>query len=74
MRISTLLWIPLDSIARDQAGQFLITGQVPGAVAAHTAFDIPLSAFGHGASLIGGTMDNTEVYFRVMHGVLGDVR
>ena len=68
MRISTLLLI------RDQAGRFLITGPVPEAVTAHTASDIPLSASGHGASLFGGTMDNTEVFFRVMQGVLGGVR
>ena len=44
------------------------------AVAAHTTSGVPLSAFGHGASLFGGTMDNTEVFFRVMQGVLGGVR
>jgi alkaline phosphatase len=59
---------------RDQGGQFLVTGQVADSSAVHTASDIPLSAFGHGASLFGGTMDNTDVFFRVMQGVLGGVR
>lgn len=74
VRISTLLRIPFVSVVRDHAGQFLITGQVVDTVAARTTSDIPLSAFGHGASLFGGTMDNTEVFFRVMQDVLGGVR
>ena len=59
---------------RDQAGQFLITGQVADSSAVHSGSDIPLSAFGHGAALFGGTMDNTDVFFRMMQGVLGGSR
>ena len=59
---------PLD---RDTAGNFLVTGQIADAVAAHTGSDIPLSAAGRGASLFHGVMDNTEVFFRIMQSVLG---
>jgi alkaline phosphatase len=46
-----------------QADGWFITGQVPGDQAVHTGGDIPLSAYGRGASLLGGTMDNTDVFF-----------
>ena len=74
VRISTPLWIPFVNIDRDHAGQFLLTREALDAVAVHIASDIPLSAFGHGASLFRGAMDNTEVFFRVMRDVLGGVR
>ena len=45
---------------------FAITGQIPGGSAAHTATDVPLSAFGRGAERFSGYMDNTEVLFRIM--------
>ena len=35
-------------------------------MAAHTASDIPLSAFGRGAQKFTGYFDNTEVFFKVM--------
>lgn len=51
---------------RDQAGNFLVVGQVPGSSAAHTASDIPISAFGRGEALFTGVMDNTSVFFKIM--------
>lgn len=44
---------------------FLVTGQVSGEQAVHTATDIPLSAFGRGASLFTGVFDNTDVFFKL---------
>ena len=57
--------------ARDTAGNFLVTGQVPGSSAVHTGSDIQLSAAGRGAVLFGGVMDNTEPFFKAMQAVLG---
>jgi len=51
---------------RAKGGGFAVTGQIEDAVAAHTASDVPLSAFGAGASLFSGVMDNTEVFFRIL--------
>ncbi len=45
---------------------FSVTGQIPGSSAAHTATDVPLSAYGRGAERFSGVMDNTEVLFRIM--------
>ena len=59
---------------RDTAGDFFIAGQAAGAIgssAVHTAADVPLSAGGRGSSLIGGTMDNTSVFFKVMQAAIG---
>ena len=56
---------------RDTTGNFLVTGQIPDVVAAHTGNDIPLSACGRGASLMGGTMDNTDVFFQLMQATVG---
>lgn len=55
--------LPVD---RDVAGGFLVTGQVADTSAVHTASDIPVSAFGAGAPLFTGVMDNTDVFFRIM--------
>jgi len=54
---------------------FLIIGQAPGggSQAAHTATDIPISAYGRGALLFTGVMDNTEVFFKLMQAALGGV-
>jgi len=60
---------PNGPVNRDTAGGFLITGQINDAVAAHTASDIPISAFGRGAFLFTGVMDNTDVFFKVMQAV-----
>ncbi len=56
---------PADPSKRDADGKFLITGQVPGNSAVHTASDIPLSAFGPGAYSFTGVMDNTDVFFKL---------
>ena len=54
-------------IRSPRSSSFLsVTGQVPGGTASHTASDIPLSAYGRGAALFSGTMDNTDVFFRMM--------
>lgn len=55
---------------RDQAGGFLITGQLNSTVAAHTASDIPLSAYGRGANMFGGVIDNTDVFFKLVQGAV----
>ncbi len=56
---------PASPMARDTDGKYLVTGQVPGASAVHTATDIPLSAFGPGAWAFTGVMDNTDVFFKL---------
>jgi alkaline phosphatase len=56
------------------ADGFFITGQVPGDQAVHTGGDIPLSAYGRGASLFGGTIDNTDVFFSFVQAALGGTR
>lgn len=61
---------PSNAMARDLAGGFLITGQIPGSSAAHTGNDVPLSAYGRGAALFTGMMDNTDVFFRAMRAIL----
>jgi alkaline phosphatase len=65
---------PSGPLNRDVAGNFLVTGQISDAVAAHTASDIPVSAQGRGAALFSGVMDNTEVFFKAMQSVLGGAR
>ena len=62
---------PNGPLLRDVAGNFLVTGQVADATAVHTASDIPLSAYGRGAWYFLGVMDNTDVFFRIMHVVVG---
>ncbi len=54
-----------------QADGWFITGQVPGDQAVHTGGDIPLSAYGRGASLLGGTMDNSDVFFALTQAAIG---
>jgi alkaline phosphatase len=53
---------------------YLITGQVPGELAVHTGTDVPLSAFGRGASLFSGVIDNTDVFFKLGQIALGRVK
>jgi alkaline phosphatase len=65
---------PNGPLNRDIAGNFLVTGQVPGTSAVHTASDIPVSAYGLGASLFTGVMDNTDVFFKAMQAALGGVK
>ena len=62
---------PAGPLSRDVAGGYLVTGQIEDAVAAHTASDIPLSAYGRGSSLFRGVLDNTDVFFKMMQAVLG---
>jgi alkaline phosphatase len=65
---------PNGPLNRDVAGNFLVTGQVADTVAAHTGSDIVVSAFGHGAQLFTGVMDNTDVFFKIMLGVVRGVQ
>jgi alkaline phosphatase len=65
---------PTGPLNRDVAGNFLVTGQVPGGSAVHTGSDIPLSAYGVGSSMFSGVMDNTDVFFKVMQAALGGTR
>ncbi len=61
---------PVDPMARDTNGKYMVTGQVPGTSAVHTATDIPLSAFGPGAWAFTGVMDNTDVFFKLAQAAL----
>lgn len=61
---------PADPAKRKVAGGYFIAGQVFGTSAVHTASDIPLSAYGRGAALFTGAMDNTDVFFKAMKAVL----
>jgi len=56
---------PANPNVRNQGGGFLVTGQVPGDQAVHTATDVPLSALGRGSALFSGVMDNTDVFFKI---------
>jgi alkaline phosphatase len=56
---------PANPGVRNAANGFLVTGQVPGDQAVHTATDVPLSALGRGASLFSGVMDNTDIFFKI---------
>lgn len=56
---------PASPVIRDNTTGFFVTGQIPDGVAAHTASDIPLSAFGRGAQNFSGYFDNTEVFFKI---------
>jgi alkaline phosphatase len=38
----------------------------PGGTAGHSAVDVPVGARGPGSSLFNGTMDNTEIFFRML--------
>jgi alkaline phosphatase len=59
---------------RNVSTGYLVTGQVPGDQGVHTATDIPLSAFGRGASLFTGVMDNTDVFFKMGQAIYGGVK
>ena len=61
-----LKWYPANAMERDDAlGEYLVTGQVPGEQAVHTATDVPLSAYGPGALAFTGVIDNTDVFFKL---------
>jgi len=65
---------PSGPLNRDTAGNFQVTGQIADAVAAHTASDIPISAYGPGAYQFTGVMDNTDVFFKAMQALVVGVR
>lgn len=68
---------PANVAVRNATTGFLVTGQIPGgsgAQAAHTATDIPLSAYGRGAALFTGVMDNTDVFFKLGQAAVGGVK
>jgi alkaline phosphatase len=69
--VAPLNTYPSGPLNRDVAGNFLVTGQINDSVAAHTASDVPVYADGRGANLFRGTMDNTDVFFKVMQATLG---
>ncbi|MQY51015.1 alkaline phosphatase [Rhodocyclus gracilis] len=64
---------PVNAAARTGNG-FLISGQVSGEQAVHTATDIPLSAYGRGASLFTGVFDNTDVFFKLGQIAIGGAK
>jgi alkaline phosphatase len=59
---------------RNSTTGYLVTGQVPSDQATHTATDIPLSAFGRGASLFTGVFDNTDVFFKLGQIAIGGAK
>jgi alkaline phosphatase len=65
---------PANASVRNATSGFLVTGQVSGDQAVHTASDIPLSAYGRGAWMFTGVMDNTDVFFKLMQATLGGIR
>jgi len=65
---------PANPNVRNNSSGYLVTGQVPGTQAVHTATDVPLSAFGRGAQLFTGVFDNTDVFFKLGQLVLGGAR
>lgn len=62
---------PANPMERDTDGKYLVTGQVPGDSAVHTATDIPLSAYGPGAWNFTGVQDNTDVFFKLAQAANG---
>ena len=64
---------PANPMARDSDGKYLVTGQIAGSFAAHTATDVPLSAFGPGAWSFTGVIDNTDVFFKLAQAAAGGV-
>ena len=73
VKTSPLSGHPPVPLERDKAGGYLVTGQVGGDSAVHTATDIPLSAGGPGALAFTGVMDNTDVFFKLGQALLGGV-
>ncbi|MDE2402961.1 MAG: alkaline phosphatase [Burkholderiales bacterium] len=71
---SPLNTYPANPGVRNSSTGVLITGQVGGQQAVHTATDIPLSAFGRGSSLFSGVMDNSDVFFKIGQAAIGGVR
>ncbi len=65
---------PANPAVRNATTGYLVTGQVPGDSAVHTATDVPLSALGRGAIAFTGVMDNTDVFFKIGQAVIGGVK
>ena len=65
---------PATASVRNSSSGYLVTGQVPGDTAVHTATDIPLSALGRGSALFTGLMDNTDVFFKFGQAAVGGVK
>ncbi|MBO9663445.1 alkaline phosphatase [Dokdonella sp.] len=65
---------PANPSVRNEGVGFLVVGQVAGDQAVHTGTDIPLSAFGQGASLFHGVFDNTDVMFKIGQAAVGGVQ
>ncbi|MBL8296820.1 MAG: alkaline phosphatase [Rhodanobacteraceae bacterium] len=65
---------PANPGVRNKDEGALITGQVAGDSAVHTGTDIPLSAYGLGASQFSGTFDNTDVFFKLGQLAVGGVK
>ena len=65
---------PANASVRNSSTGYLVTGQVPGDTAVHTATDIPLSAYGRGSALFTGLMDNTDVFFKFGQAAVGGVK
>jgi len=59
------------NVRNGPTGGFLVTGQISGDQAVHTASDIPLSAYGEGARRFTGVFDNTDVFFKISGALLG---
>ena len=72
--IAPLSDYPATPNVRNASTGFLVTGQVPGDSAVHTATDVPLTASGRGAKLFTGVIDNTDVFFKIGQIVYGGVR
>jgi alkaline phosphatase len=72
--VAPLSSYPATVSVRNSSTGYLITGQVPGDQATHTATDIPLSAFGRGASLFTGVFDNTDVFFKLAQIAIGGAK
>ena len=71
---SPLNTYPASASVRNASTGYLVTGQVSGTSATHTATDIPLSAYGRGATLFGGVIDNTDVFFKFGQAAVGGVK
>jgi hypothetical protein len=64
---------PSGPLSRDTTGNFLVTGQIADAVAAHTASGVPVSAHGPGSSQFTGVMDKTDLFFKAMQALVAGV-
>lgn len=71
---SPLNTYPVNPNVRNSSTGYLVVGQVPADQATHTATDIPLSAYGRGASLFTGVFDNTDVFFKLGQIAIGGAK